>query len=1173
MTNYCFFNRSLFFCSSSLRALSSKMVSTPNANNIRSRNTNSSSSSSSNSNSSSNNINAPIPLPLLDRRNYINGGLTSANSKTFRSYNSDDDRDVHVAGSVALCTTPHSALTMSMTATKTRDTASSGVLKATALSAGALETSASAGVTGTTTGASAVASTLISKELSADVVTYCGMLWRFYVRTLSLTVNMTDADFISAQAAAGSVQAVIVLQKSNGKDSESLRDGRILEESVEGGSGNEGEDNIGGEKDENGVRRLSGGLQKKILDRISEEERALKYADLTRDITDLTGLDGIPIRRGKGFVPVPDFPFGSRPIPEACVTLTAPVSMSSGQSVSPSTVPALGPAYFMNLIAPHKRNGVITEYLSLLHPLKQPIELMRSLSTLTDCIALDREWTARKSTRKILMRLFHSHIFPKKFTSWSKDMNKILLKAGSMDLQLVKKVDREATIRAWRKLESESKLIIQDRVMFNHAQKLLCRFISTGWPHCSKILQLGDPGSTSTSNSFVPTFSSSSSSSSSSVKLPRLTHIDSLRDSIMPLPLPNQVEHPSSVGGIISSLLATQLFSSTYSMDRLKSSMTETSIGKETATSSIPTEVVGINVGKANNYMPTASVAAAVAVEKVANETGDDDYIYELHHASCCERVLSGVLCSAALLDGSTSLLSLSSHSSSSSSSTENGIDDKCSYARDSESQVAVRAVTLNGLFAQKAGVPHGVSNRPILPEILTCLHRLTMCFSPLNAVHLSTCTQRRVSRQRVKESVGATNSAATGTEALRQGVGHGDAATIGASNLSELSRRDEDIFYNRQSGRNDCKTNQFVCLKQGIQLAYRKLISAWQLGINALGRYFIEESAMHGQMDSQLSSKPFSQHLSQSQSQRNRTAPSGSRSVPASERKSGNGFKSRSGCGWEDSERIGQARNRSADKKGKEGQGGMYDSQLLCTYDGESHTVLREAAESTEEILQKLFSLIIEIWQAFFSVRRLSEKSPHPPVDCIPLGAISAVERESFVESFWWLLHRVSGFCFDIGDTDWNKFIEILDPDIPVADCPATMVGAAVLLSVSHVRLFQVEEEYNQYEGRMEEVFRYSDRDVKERYESDRNTDDLNCDHSSYQDCHIDDSHIDDRKNQSADIMRTNDDKIPRTRSPTRLCCVCAERWTDSRHGEHSYSSTSVNFLSLTPLHVYDPL
>ena len=1164
MTNYCFFNRSLFFCSSSLRALSSKMVSTPNANNIRSRNTNSSSSSSSNSNSSSNNINAPIPLPLLDRRNYINGGLTSANSKTFRSYNSDDDRDVHVAGSVALCTTPHSALTMSMTATKTRDTASSGVLKATALSAGALETSASAGVTGTTTGASAV-------ELSADVVTYCGMLWRFYVRTLSLTVNMTDADFISAQAAAGSVQAVIVLQKSNGKDSESLRDGRILEESVEGGSGNEGEDNIGGEKDENGVRRLSGGLQKKILDRISEEERALKYADLTRDITDLTGLDGIPIRRGKGFVPVPDFPFGSRPIPEACVTLTAPVSMSSGQSVSPSTVPALGPAYFMNLIAPHKRNGVITEYLSLLHPLKQPIELMRSLSTLTDCIALDREWTARKSTRKILMRLFHSHIFPKKFTSWSKDMNKILLKAGSMDLQLVKKVDREATIRAWRKLESESKLIIQDRVMFNHAQKLLCRFISTGWPHCSKILQLGDPGSTSTSNSFVPTFSSSSSSSSSSVKLPRLTHIDSLRDSIMPLPLPNQVEHPSSVGGIISSLLATQLFSSTYSMDRLKSSMTETSIGKETATSSIPTEVVGINVGKANNYMPTASVAAAVAVEKVANETGDDDYIYELHHASCCERVLSGVLCSAALLDGSTSLLSLSSHSSS--SSTENGIDDKCSYARDSESQVAVRAVTLNGLFAQKAGVPHGVSNRPILPEILTCLHRLTMCFSPLNAVHLSTCTQRRVSRQRVKESVGATNSAATGTEALRQGVGHGDAATIGASNLSELSRRDEDIFYNRQSGRNDCKTNQFVCLKQGIQLAYRKLISAWQLGINALGRYFIEESAMHGQMDSQLSSKPFSQHLSQSQSQRNRTAPSGSRSVPASERKSGNGFKSRSGCGWEDSERIGQARNRSADKKGKEGQGGMYDSQLLCTYDGESHTVLREAAESTEEILQKLFSLIIEIWQAFFSVRRLSEKSPHPPVDCIPLGAISAVERESFVESFWWLLHRVSGFCFDIGDTDWNKFIEILDPDIPVADCPATMVGAAVLLSVSHVRLFQVEEEYNQYEGRMEEVFRYSDRDVKERYESDRNTDDLNCDHSSYQDCHIDDSHIDDRKNQSADIMRTNDDKIPRTRSPTRLCCVCAERWTDSRHGEHSYSSTSVNFLSLTPLHVYDPL
>ena len=218
-----------------------------------------------------------------------------------------------------------------------------------------------------------------------------------------------------------------------------------------------------------------------------------------------------------------------------------------------------------------------------------------------------------------------------------------------------------------------------------------------------------------------------------------------------------------------------------------------------------------------------------------------------------------------------------------------------------------------------------------------------------------------------------------------------------------------------------------------------------------------------------------------------------------------------------------------------------------MCTYDGESHTVLREAAESTEEILQKLFSLIIEIWGTFFSVKRSSEKSPLQPVDGIPLGAISAGERESFVESFWWLLHRVSGFCIDILDADWTKFIEILDPEIPVENCPATMVGAAVLLSVSHVRLFRVEEEYNLYEGRMEDVFRRTDRDVKERNLSHRNTDDHysdhNCDDSSH---HL--HHTDDDKNRSSDII--NHEKSLRTRAPTRLSCVCSQRWTDSGHG-----------------------
>ena len=259
-------------------------------------------------------------------------------------------------------------------------------------------------------------------------------------------------------------------------------------------------------------------------------------------------------------------------------------------------------------------------------------------------------------------------------------------------------------------------------------------------------------------------------------------------------------------------------------------------------------------------------------------------------------------MCTAALLDGSTALLSLSSHSSSSSSSshsssssshsssssTGNDSDDKQSYERVSDnyegsihqSHEAVRAVTLNGLFAQKAGVPQDVSSRPVLLEILMCLNRLTKCFSPLNAVHLSICNRRRVLRERMKENVGTKNSIPICTKAAREGVGQGDKTTNGVSNLSNFSRSDEDIFYNRENGGNDGQSDQFDCLKERIQFAYKKLITAWQLGVNALGRYFIGESAAHGQTDSQLSLKPFSQHLSQSQSQRNKTNTTGYRSV-----------------------------------------------------------------------------------------------------------------------------------------------------------------------------------------------------------------------------------------------------------------------------------------------------
>ena len=97
----------------------------------------------------------------------------------------------------------------------------------------------------------------------------------------------------------------------------------------------------------------------------------------------------------------------------------------------------------------------------------------------------------------------------------------------------------------------------------------------------------------------------------------------------------------------------------------------------------------------------------------------------------------------------------------------------------------------------------------------------------------------------------------------------------------------------------------------------------------------------------------------------------------------------------------------------------------------------MKEASESTEEILQKLFALITIIWSTFFSLKnsknlKNTEKSKYH--EKMPLGVVSGREREMFIESFWWLLHRVSGFSYDISDIDWCVFVGTLDPEIPRA-------------------------------------------------------------------------------------------------------------------------------------------
>ena len=168
--------------------------------------------------------------------------------------------------------------------------------------------------------------------------------------------------------------------------------------------------------------------------------------------------------------------------------------------------------------------------------------------------------------------------------------------------------------------------------------------------------------------------------------------------------------------------------------------------------------------------------------------------------------------------------------------------------------------------------------------------------------------------------------------------------------------------------------------------------------------------------------------------------------------------------------------------------------SQLLCTYDGESHPVLREESESdsVEEVLQRVFSLVVVVWVTFWSPRRKDNQEQGgqrqgrsqgdgrsmeeeeevgegvsngraAAVD-VHLGPVSSRVRGLFLESVWWLLHRVSGFAFVVPPADWEALMGILDRDIPTQHCPQTMAGAAMLLSVSHARMIREEVEYNQY-------------------------------------------------------------------------------------------------------------
>ena len=213
------------------------------------------------------------------------------------------------------------------------------------------------------------------------------------------------------------------------------------------------------------------------------------------------------------------------------------------------------------------------------------------------------------------------------------------------------------------------------------------------------------------------------------------------------------------------------------------------------------------------------------------------------------ERALKGAQCTAALFDGLRDLLSLSSPSPSTIKSTS--VDAPApvpsmlsSDVGNSCSTEACRAVAEHGLFAQRAGSPEGKIARTPALEVLQCLYRLPDCFVLLNSAH-SHITRR----QRTGVNIGDALKRAEGGD----GDG-GDDVKGGRSGL--------------RGGRHEER------LHAEVLVTLHALLSAWQLGVNAIGRHFTgmevtEEGEMGAQAQAQHDSQRSFTTFSQSSSQR----------------------------------------------------------------------------------------------------------------------------------------------------------------------------------------------------------------------------------------------------------------------------------------------------------------
>ena len=135
--------------------------------------------------------------------------------------------------------------------------------------------------------------------------------------------------------------------------------------------------------------------------------------------------------------------------------------------------------------------------------------------------------------------------------------------------------------------------------------------------------------------------------------------------------------------------------------------------------------------------------------------------------------------------------------------------------------------------------------------------------------------------------------------------------------------------------------------LQEEVSRTLDSLVFAWQLGVNAMGRYFTGGQEGQGQGQGLGDSQQSSLRLSQTVSQGGKGSARGQR----------------------DYQRYNERRSIPSQLHCTYGGG----SQLLCTYGGESqsHHVLIQEKESVEAVLQGLFRLLVCVWGTFWDPGR----------------------------------------------------------------------------------------------------------------------------------------------------------------------------------------------------------